>query len=251
MTSAGSRKSDVTTGVETPESRKSSSHSAGLLRWLVSGNWPAKPGALLLVSIGAGMLLCYLMLTFTLSRDTHGDLRPQIASATYTSPRNGLSFDFTTRIRSQCQAGVAGCVVVCNNDLAGDPDFGQGKTCQINYRCGKNPLQILRIAEGRREWIRCEYATPPSGDTRGELRPRITSATYASPRNGRSFDVTTRIRSQCQAGIAGCVAVCNNALAGDPDFGQGKTCEIHYRCGKNPPQTLQTLEGRREWIRCE
>ena len=121
MTSAGSRKNDVTTSVETPESRKSSSHSAGLPRWLVSGNWPAKLGALLLVSIGAGILLCYLMLTFTLSRDTHGDLRPQIASATYTSPRNGLSFDFTTRIRSQCRAGVAGSVVVaavvCSIDI--------------------------------------------------------------------------------------------------------------------------------------
>jgi hypothetical protein len=62
----------------------------------------------------------------------------------------------------------------------------------------------------------------------------ILQATYASPRNGRSFDVTTRVRSQCQAGLAGCVVVCNNDLAGDPDFGQGKTCEIHYRCGEDP-----------------
>ena len=139
------------------ESRKSSLHPAGLLRWWVSGNWPVKLGALL-VSIGAGVLLRYLMLTLTFppSRDTRGELRPQIASATYASPRNGRSFDVTTWVRSQCQAGVAGCVVVCNNDLVGDPDFGQGKTCEIHYRCGENPPQTLRIPERRREWIRCE-----------------------------------------------------------------------------------------------
>jgi uncharacterized membrane protein len=45
-----------------PETRKSSLHPAGLLRWFVSGNWLAKVGALL-VSIGAGALLRYLMLT--------------------------------------------------------------------------------------------------------------------------------------------------------------------------------------------
>ena len=140
-----------------PENRKSSLHPAGLLRWLVSGNWPVKLGALL-VSIGAGVLLRYLMLTSTFPppRDTRGELRPQIASATYASPRNGRLFDVTTQVRSQCEAGVAGCVVVCSNDLAGDPDFGQGKTCEIHYRCGEDPAQTLRIPEGRREWIRCE-----------------------------------------------------------------------------------------------
>ena len=139
------------------ESGRASLHPAGLLRWLVSGNWLAKLGALL-VSIGAGVLLHYLMptLTFLPSRDVRGELRPQIASATYASPRNGRSFDVTTRVRSQCQAGVTDCVVVCNNDLAGDPDFGQGKTCEIHYRCGENPPQTLRISERRREWIRCE-----------------------------------------------------------------------------------------------
>jgi Predicted membrane protein (DUF2339) len=99
--------------------------------------------------------------------------------------------------------------------------------------------------------LQATYATPPSRDTRGELRPQIASATYASPRNGRSLDVTTEVRSQCQAGVAGCVVVCNNDLAGDPDFGQGKTCEIHYQCGENPAQTLRIPEGRREWVRCE
>jgi len=45
-----------------PEARKSSLHPAGLLRWLVSGNWLAKLGAILL-SIGTGALLRYVMLT--------------------------------------------------------------------------------------------------------------------------------------------------------------------------------------------
>jgi hypothetical protein len=90
------------------------------------------------------------------SRDTPGELMPQIASATYASPRNGRSFDFTTQLRAQCQAGAAGCVVLCTNDLAGDPDFGYGKTCEIQYRCGENPAQTLLIPEGRRERFRCE-----------------------------------------------------------------------------------------------
>jgi uncharacterized membrane protein len=45
-----------------PETRRSSFFPVGLFRWLVSGNWLAKVGALL-VSIGAGALLRYLMLT--------------------------------------------------------------------------------------------------------------------------------------------------------------------------------------------
>lgn len=95
------------------------------------------------------------------------------------------------------------------------------------------------------------YATGPSRETHGELVPQIVSATYASPRSGRSFDVTTQLRSRCQAGVAGCVVICTNDLAGDPDFGQVKTCEIHYRCGENPAQTLLISERRRERIRCE
>lgn len=49
--------------------------------------------------------------------------RPQAADRQHNvyKPRNGLSFDFTTRIRSQCLAGVAGCVVVaavvCSIDI--------------------------------------------------------------------------------------------------------------------------------------
>lgn len=95
------------------------------------------------------------------------------------------------------------------------------------------------------------YATAPSRDTHDEARPQIVRATYASPRNGRSFDVTTPVRFQCQEGVGGCLVVCNNDLAGDPDFGQGKNCEIHYRCADNRVQTLRISERRRELIRCE
>ena len=45
-----------------PETRASSLRPAGLLGWFVSGNWLAKVGALL-VSVGTGALLRYLMLT--------------------------------------------------------------------------------------------------------------------------------------------------------------------------------------------
>lgn len=151
-TSEGSRKDDVT------KTKSSSMHPVGLLPWLVSGNWPARLGALLLIGIGAYALLRYLMPTWTYppSRDIRGEPRPQITSATYASPRNGQSFDVTTRIRTQCQIGIAGCVVVCNNDLAGDPDVGQGKICVIQYRCGGNPPQTLRLAERHPRLVRCD-----------------------------------------------------------------------------------------------
>ena len=47
-----------------PGTERASLHPAGLLRWAISGNWLAKVGALI-VSIGAGALLRYLMLTLT------------------------------------------------------------------------------------------------------------------------------------------------------------------------------------------
>jgi hypothetical protein len=108
-----------------------------------------------------------------------------------------------------------------------------------------NALPLLDVAQP------ATYAAAPARDTPGELMPQIASATYASPRNGRSFDVTTQLRVQCRAGLAGCVVVCTNDLAGDPDFGQGKTCEIQYRCGENPTQILLIPERRQERLRCE
>jgi uncharacterized membrane protein len=45
-----------------PDTRKLSLHPTSLLRWLISGNWLAKVGALL-VSISGGALMRYLMLT--------------------------------------------------------------------------------------------------------------------------------------------------------------------------------------------
>src|SRR6185437_15987180 len=47
-------------------SRRRVLQPAGLFRWLIAGNWTAKIGGLL-VSIGAGALLRWLMLNFDLS----------------------------------------------------------------------------------------------------------------------------------------------------------------------------------------
>jgi len=78
---------------------------------------------------------------------------PEIVSAAYTSPRNGRSFDVTSQLRARCLAGS--CSVACGNQLAGDPDFGQGKYCSISYRCGGGPGQELRIREGERFVLSC------------------------------------------------------------------------------------------------
>ena len=215
-------------------------------------NRPVTLGVLLII-VGAGLMLRYLMptLTLPLSRPNHGPLRPQIVSAAYVGRTNARSFDVTTQIRSQCQAGAVRCVVACSNKLAGDPDFGQGKTCEIHYQCGETPPQILRMPEGRREWILCQDATAPRWGARGEHRPQISSATYSSSGSGQSIDLTPWVRAQCQVGASGCIVGCNNDLSGDPGLGQSKTCEIRYQCGENPPQTLRMPEGRWKSIRCE
>jgi uncharacterized membrane protein len=78
---------------------------------------------------------------------------PQIVSAVYASPRNGAALDVTTQLRAGCTA--ASCNVLCGNQLAGDPDFGQGKYCGIAYRCGNGPGQELHVREGERFVLSC------------------------------------------------------------------------------------------------
>lgn len=78
---------------------------------------------------------------------------PQILSALYASPRNGASLDVASQLRARCSAGS--CQVPCGNQLAGDPDFGQVKYCNISYRCGSGPGQILHIREGEQFVLSC------------------------------------------------------------------------------------------------
>lgn len=100
---------------------------------------------------------------------------PEITSAAYVSPRNGRALDVTNQLRSQCAGGPASCIVNCSNQLAGDPDFGQRKYCQITYQCGDGRLQEVRILEGGRSTLSCApaNATPgPSLVDRQPLTPR-------------------------------------------------------------------------------
>jgi uncharacterized membrane protein len=79
----------------------------------------------------------------------------------------------------------------------------------------------------------------------------IRSAVYASPRNGRAFDVTSQLNSQCSAAPGSCVVNCGNQLAGDPDFGQRKYCKILYQCADRTTQELRIEEGERATLRCQ
>jgi hypothetical protein len=83
-----------------------------------------------------------------------------ILSAAYASARNGVSFNVTGQLRERCVAGA--CNVLCGNQLAGDPDFGTGKSCNITYRCGGSPSQELRIREGERFVLSCRAGAPAS-----------------------------------------------------------------------------------------
>jgi hypothetical protein len=80
--------------------------------------------------------------------------------------------------------------------------------------------------------------------------PVIRNASYSSPRNGRSIDVTNQLRSLCQISPGTCVVSCGNQLAGDPDFGQRKYCKISYQCGAGRSQELQIQEGETSTLGC-
>lgn len=98
---------------------------------------------------------------------------------------------------------------------------------------------------GNAESIKLQPATPtaPSG-------LEIQTATYASPRNGRSLDATTQVKALCANGSASCTLNCGNPLAGDPDFGQRKYCSITYRCDGGPALQQRIPEGGRLTLAC-
>ena len=80
---------------------------------------------------------------------------PQIRSAHYVSPRNGREFDVTYVLQSACRRTSGSCSAACGNQLAGDPDFGQVKYCQIAFQCSARPAQEVRVPEGRTVTLAC------------------------------------------------------------------------------------------------
>jgi hypothetical protein len=80
---------------------------------------------------------------------------PQIRYARYVSPRNGRSFDVTHVLQSACPRATGSCRVACGNQLAGDPDFGQTKYCQISFQCSGRPQRDVRVAEGGSLTLAC------------------------------------------------------------------------------------------------
>jgi hypothetical protein len=79
---------------------------------------------------------------------------PQILRASYGSAR-GRTFDVTHVLETACPRGTNSCKVACGNQLAGDPDFGNVKYCQITFQCGAHPTQNLRMQEGRNVTLAC------------------------------------------------------------------------------------------------
>lgn len=80
---------------------------------------------------------------------------PQIRYARYASTRNGRSLDVTYVLQSACSRSYDSCSVACGNHLAGDPDFGHPKYCQISFQCDGHPLQQVRLPEGRSLTLAC------------------------------------------------------------------------------------------------
>ena len=80
---------------------------------------------------------------------------PQIRYARYVSSRSGRALDVTYALQSACSAMSGSCRVACGNQLAGDPEFGQRKYCQISFQCSDRPLQEVRVAEGGSLTLAC------------------------------------------------------------------------------------------------
>jgi hypothetical protein len=83
-----------------------------------------------------------------------GGPAPQILRASYGSSRLGRAFDVTNVLQAACRRGDS-CKVACGNQLAGDPDFGQVKYCQIAFQCGGHPMENVRMQEGRNVTLAC------------------------------------------------------------------------------------------------
>jgi len=91
---------------------------------------------------------------------------------------------------------------------------------------------------------------PGANPSAAAAGPDIRSATYASPRNGQSFDVTNQLESSCRANSGSCVLSCGNQLAGDPDFGTPKYCRIVYACPGGQAREVRMQEGERLTLSC-
>jgi hypothetical protein len=102
---------------------------------------------------------------------------PEIESAAYVSSGSGRSIDVTNRLKSQCLGVPGACTVSCNNQLAGDPEFGHRKYCRISYRCSGAKAQELQIQEGETRQLSCTSTMAGAED------PRKTPASV-SPRTG-------------------------------------------------------------------
>jgi ankyrin repeat protein len=97
-----------------------------------------------------------------------GVAAPQIARALYVSPRNGRQLDVTAPLASRCSSTAISCAVSCNNELAGDPDVGQRKYCEITYRCGGGATQEFRIEEGETRALTCTALGSIAGATEAD-----------------------------------------------------------------------------------
>jgi hypothetical protein len=79
----------------------------------------------------------------------------EIVGGVYWSPRNHRSFDLGPALKARCGTARATCAISCGSELAGDPDPGQSKNCDIEYRCGDGSAQTVEMQEGHIRQLVC------------------------------------------------------------------------------------------------
>lgn len=84
-----------------------------------------------------------------------GGPAPQIRRASYVSPTTARTLDVTRVVQSACAQRGGSCQIACGNQLAGDPDFGRTKFCQVAFQCEGHPVQNVTMAEGKTLTLAC------------------------------------------------------------------------------------------------
>jgi len=102
----------------------------------------------------------------------------EIRSASYVSELSGRALDVTAPMLARCPPGSNACMIKCDNDLAGDPAFGERKHCAVSYDCNAKTHE-QRIEEGNGYGLFCPY----QGHTSATLSDPTRSAPESRPAN--------------------------------------------------------------------
>ncbi|BBK44772.1 hypothetical protein STVA_47920 [Allostella vacuolata] len=171
-------------------------------------------------------------------------------------------------IARECN-GRRGCEFEVGNHLCGDPAPNQVKELRLSFGCeGRrgSDQDSTRAREGQRVRLECERGQaqaqvfgrpapgpgfggpgPGAGRPGGDRDIRVLDARYGS--RSRACNAAPAVAQQCN-GRDRCGVRVDNALCGDPAFGEPKVLDVTYSCGRGDRRQAGGREGQRAELRC-